>query len=131
MHTPEFLIFITAVAKTFLRYQATSFNCLFNKDGQFATFFYGVYDSRTSTMTFCNAGQCPALHVREDYVDRLGEGGLILGVRPGQRYEEGRVHLDQGDLILLYTVDVVFWRTYVPRGSDAALEDSGTVSAAG
>jgi hypothetical protein len=33
-------------------------------------------------------------------------------------------------LILLYAVDVVFWRSYVPRESDSAPGDSGAVSVA-
>jgi len=51
------------------------------KPEQFATFFYGVFDAHTETLTFSNAGQCSALLVREGYVDRLGTGGLLLGVQ--------------------------------------------------
>jgi len=73
------------------------------KPEQFATFFYGVFDRETGTLSFSNAGQCPALLVREGYVDRLGEGGLVLGVRAAQEYREGRVRVETGDLLVLYT----------------------------
>ena len=54
----------------------------FAKAGQFATFFYGILDLAESTFTFSNAGHCPALLLKHDYTDRLGEGGMPLGVRP-------------------------------------------------
>jgi len=73
------------------------------KPEQFATFFYGVFDRDTGTLSFSNAGQCPALLVREDFVDRLGEGGLVLGVQAAQEYQEGRVRIEPGDLLVLYT----------------------------
>lgn len=73
------------------------------KPEQFATFFYGIFDLEDGTFTFSNAGQCPALLVRREFVDRLGEGGLILGAMPDQAYLEGTVRLEADDLLLLYT----------------------------
>ncbi|MDH3198864.1 MAG: SpoIIE family protein phosphatase [Candidatus Krumholzibacteria bacterium] len=77
------------------------------KPEQFATFFYGIFDARNATFTFSNAGQCPALLVRPGFVDRLGTGGLLLGVQEGQLYKEGCVRLESGDLVLLYTDGVI------------------------
>jgi sigma-B regulation protein RsbU (phosphoserine phosphatase) len=73
------------------------------KPEQFATFFYGILDLDAATFTFCNAGHCPALLLKRDYVDRLGEGGMILGIQPEWRYREGSVSIDSGDLLCLYT----------------------------
>jgi sigma-B regulation protein RsbU (phosphoserine phosphatase) len=70
---------------------------------QFATFFYGVIDLRQSRFTFSNAGHCPALLVKDGFVDRLGEGGMILGVREAETYREGSVLVEPGDLLVLYT----------------------------
>jgi sigma-B regulation protein RsbU (phosphoserine phosphatase) len=70
---------------------------------QFATFFYGVLDVSTSTLTFSNAGHCPALLVKPEYVDRLAKGGMVLGVEQDQRFLEGTVRVEPGDLMLLYT----------------------------
>ena len=70
---------------------------------QFATFFYGVIDLRNNRFKFSNAGHCPALLIKEGYVDRLGQGGMILGVRDAEGYREGAVMLDPGDLLVLYT----------------------------
>ena len=73
------------------------------KVGQYATIFYGIFELDTSTFTFCNAGHCPPLLVKAHYTDRLGEGGLVLGIDPGHRYEEGRVRIDGGDILCFYT----------------------------
>ena len=70
---------------------------------QFASFFCGVLDLRNARFTFSNAGQCPALLFKRQYVDRLGQGGMVLGVRGAAIYREGNVGLEPGDLLLLYT----------------------------
>jgi sigma-B regulation protein RsbU (phosphoserine phosphatase) len=73
------------------------------KVGQYATFFYGIVEPDRSTFAFCNAGHCPALLIKDRYVDRLIEGGMILGVDSARPYQEGRVRLDAGDVLCLYT----------------------------
>jgi sigma-B regulation protein RsbU (phosphoserine phosphatase) len=70
---------------------------------QFATFFYGVLDLRNSRFAFSNAGHCPALLIKEGYADRLGQGGMLLGVGESPQYREGSVLIEPGDLLLLYT----------------------------
>jgi sigma-B regulation protein RsbU (phosphoserine phosphatase) len=64
------------------------------KNGQFATFFYGVVELERRTFRYSNAGHCPPLLIKKDYTDRLGEGGLMLGVERGRPYGEGSVQLD-------------------------------------
>lgn len=73
------------------------------KPGQFATFFCGVLDLAESTFTFSSAGQCPALFATNGYIDRLGNGGTVLGANRNHHYEEGTVAFRPGDLLLLYT----------------------------
>jgi sigma-B regulation protein RsbU (phosphoserine phosphatase) len=73
------------------------------KPGQFATFFCGVLDVPRATLTFSSAGQCPALLATDRYVDRLGNGGMVLGANRGQAYIEGTVAFRPGDVLLLYT----------------------------
>lgn len=77
------------------------------KPGQFATFFCGVLDLATSTFTFSSAGQCPALLATNGYIDRLGNGGTILGANKNEPYVEGSVAFHPGDLLLLYTDGVI------------------------
>ncbi len=75
--------------------------------GLFATFFCGLLDLSTSTFTFSSAGQCPALLAKNGYIDRLGNGGTVLGAHPTQTYPEGSVSFHPGDLLLLYTDGVI------------------------
>ncbi len=77
------------------------------KPGQFATFFCGVLDLSQSTFTFSSAGQCPALLATNGFIDRLGNGGTVLGANPTQGYSEGMVSFQPGDLLLLYTDGVI------------------------
>jgi len=73
------------------------------KPGQFATFFCGVLDLSRSTLTFSNAGQCPALLSTRGFIDRLGNGGMVLGASRLHRFHEGTVAFQPGDLLFLYT----------------------------
>lgn len=77
------------------------------KPGQFATFFCGVLNLSTSTFAFSSAGQCPALLATNGYIDRLGNGGTVLGANRNQSYAEGSVAFHPGDLLLLYTDGVI------------------------
>jgi sigma-B regulation protein RsbU (phosphoserine phosphatase) len=83
--------------------QLNRYLCDNAKSGQYATIFYGVFELDESVFNFCNAGHCPTLLIKTHYADRLGEGGLVLGIEPGHRYEEGRVRLDPGDILCFYT----------------------------
>ncbi|MBI4719741.1 MAG: SpoIIE family protein phosphatase [Chitinivibrionia bacterium] len=81
--------------------------CSNAKPGQFATFFYGILDVRRFTFTFSNAGQHPVLLIKGQYVDRLGEGGVLLGVQKNHVYQEGSVRIEPGDLLCLHTDGIV------------------------
>ncbi len=70
----------------------------------FATFFYGVLDRDRGTFTCTNAGHNPPLLRRADgTVEWLERGGLLIGMLPGQRYEQDTVELAPGDVLVLYT----------------------------
>jgi len=73
------------------------------RNGQFATFFCGVIDITKATLTFSNAGQCPALLARNGFIDRLDNGGMVLGASRLHRFNEGTVAFHPGDLLFLYT----------------------------
>jgi sigma-B regulation protein RsbU (phosphoserine phosphatase) len=40
---------------------------------------------------------------RTQSLEKLGESGLLLGVRPGETYNESEFHFESGDRLLLYT----------------------------
>jgi len=71
---------------------------------QFITFFVGIYDKRTSTLSYVNAGHNPPIVFRKGCkIEELSTGGLILGAFAGVSYEQGSVELKEDDLLFLYT----------------------------
>ncbi len=72
---------------------------------KFITFFWGSIDPATRTFRYVNAGHNPPIVLRKDgSVQRLSEGGLILGVMKTMiPYEEGSIVLEKGESIILYT----------------------------
>jgi sigma-B regulation protein RsbU (phosphoserine phosphatase) len=72
--------------------------------GKFVTFFYGVVDARSGTLTYTNAGHCAPILVRSNgEVNRLETGGAVLGVFSEWSYEQAEVALKPGDRLLLFT----------------------------
>ncbi|MFN8179118.1 MAG: SpoIIE family protein phosphatase [bacterium] len=71
---------------------------------RFVTAFLGVYTPETGSLVYSSAGHEPGLLVRASGgVERLTDGGLLLGVFPEAFYVGGRVRLEPGDRLLLYT----------------------------
>lgn len=76
----------------------------YTRNGTFVTAFYAVLDPIRRTLAYARAGHNPPRLVRNGRVVPLEEiGALPLGIIGGQRYEEARVDLKPGDLLLLYT----------------------------
>jgi sigma-B regulation protein RsbU (phosphoserine phosphatase) len=72
--------------------------------GRFVTLFVSIYDLRTRTLRFCNAGHNPPIVVRADgRVVRLSAGGLVAGAFDTARYEGGAIGLEPGDRVCLFT----------------------------
>src|SRR6266850_3193270 len=68
------------------------------------TFFYGVIDCATHTMTFTNAGHNPPILMRSDgSVERLAAGGTVLGLSAETRFDRGNTALRPGDRLVLFT----------------------------
>jgi hypothetical protein len=76
----------------------------YTEESVFITFFYSVLNLRTGELHYVNAGHNPPCVLRRDgRKDYLDKGGLVIGVMPDSEYEEGRVTLDPGDDLVLYT----------------------------
>ena len=80
-------------------------------DNEFVTALIAAYDDASRTLHLCSAGHDPPLLARrgkkgERTVTALapeGSGGMLLGIDPAQRYSDGGVALDPGDVVLAYT----------------------------
>ncbi len=84
----------------------------------FATCFYGVLNTRTGQLHYCNAGHNPPHLLRAsgavEPVDPAG--GMPLGLFDGKPYAGGFVQLAPGDALFLYTDGV-------PEATNEALDD--------
>ncbi len=70
----------------------------------FATFFYGLLDTKKGSFTCTNAGHNPPILLRTDgTIEELTTGGLLLGMLGEQVYQQDTVQLAPGEIIVLYT----------------------------
>ncbi len=83
--------------------------CTNSQNGRrFTTAFVAEYDPRTRTLSYVNAGHNdPILRRQSGLIERLGAGGLPLGVMEGAAYESGTVTLQTGDWLVIFTDGVV------------------------
>ncbi len=73
-------------------------------DGRFATMFYGEFNPLLRKLCYCNAGHnYPILIHRDQKVEFLKTGGLILGAFPEAIYQREEVFLEPEDLVFLYS----------------------------
>jgi phosphoserine phosphatase RsbU/P len=70
---------------------------------KYATFFFGIWDGATGALTYTNAGHLPPLVVRNGAPLKLEVTGTVVGAFPFANYEERRLELKCGDLLVAYT----------------------------
>lgn len=70
---------------------------------KYATFCFGVYDDATGLFTYTNAGHLPPILLRRGEPITLDVNGMVVGAFPFAEYQESRVHLESGDLLVCYT----------------------------
>jgi serine phosphatase RsbU (regulator of sigma subunit) len=76
-------------------------NCPANR---FISFFIGVLDPHSDEITYVNAGHNPPLLVhRNGTVEKLEGTGLLLGIMAVAKYEQRTCHLEQGDVVVLFS----------------------------
>jgi sigma-B regulation protein RsbU (phosphoserine phosphatase) len=72
--------------------------------GRFVTCCYVRLDGAGRSLSYSNAGHNPPLLVRRDgTVERLGVGGVVLGVFGDATYEERALTLEPGDRLVFFT----------------------------
>lgn len=78
---------------------------------RFATFFFAEYDPKTRRLDYVNAGHNAPVLLRAGSkgsagacrVERLDVGGPVMGVFPQVHYDQGRIDLQPGDLLIAFT----------------------------
>ncbi|HYH85683.1 MAG TPA: SpoIIE family protein phosphatase [Pyrinomonadaceae bacterium] len=78
--------------------------CHSTDTNRFATLFLALYDDRTRTLSYTNAGHNEPLLVRADgSVERLSIGGTIVGAFDFAKFEEAQTTLGDGDMLVLFS----------------------------
>jgi serine phosphatase RsbU (regulator of sigma subunit) len=81
--------------------KATCANCPSNR---FITFFFSVLNPGTGELRFANAGHNPPVLMKASGQEQMLEGGgPVLGILPIAPYREQTVHLDHGDMLVVYS----------------------------
>jgi Amt family ammonium transporter len=76
-----------------------------NKNSMFVTIFAAILNLRTGELVYTNAGHNPPYIKRKDgTLQRLDERhGPVVGAMDGIVYTEGRIAMESGDMLYLYT----------------------------
>jgi phosphoserine phosphatase RsbU/P len=74
---------------------------------KYATFYFALYDDIEHAVTYTNAGHLPPLLFRGQAVQPLDPTGTVVGAFPFARYEEQRIALEPGDILVAYTDGMV------------------------
>ena len=71
---------------------------------KYATLFLAHYNADTAQLTYSNAGHLPPLVLGLDgKIRRLDCGGTVVGLMDGMRYEEARIQMMTGDILVAYS----------------------------
>ena len=72
--------------------------------GKFITLFYGLLDTASGKLQYCNAGHNhPILLHGNGDVEELPGSNLVLGIKPGADYEAREVQLAPGDILAMFS----------------------------
>jgi serine phosphatase RsbU (regulator of sigma subunit) len=82
--------------------------CMKTARERFVSLVWCCFDPIASVLGYINAGHLPPLLVRQKAdgsfeVERLDEGGPVLGVLPGATYRQARVAIQPGDLLVVFS----------------------------
>jgi sigma-B regulation protein RsbU (phosphoserine phosphatase) len=71
---------------------------------KYATLFLAHYDAASAKLTYSNAGQLPPLVLgRDGNIRRLDQGGTVVGLMDGMRYDEDSFQMQPGDILVAYS----------------------------
>ena len=81
--------------------------CMKTARERFVSLFWCYFHRGSGSLRYINAGHLPPLLVRRDgegsCVIRLDEGGPVLGLLPGARYQQAMVQVKPGDLLIVFS----------------------------
>jgi hypothetical protein len=79
--------------------------CELTARARFATLFWGLFDSESGILRYVNAGHAAPILIRhgQNRIERLDQGGPVLGLLPSARYSAGSVKIEASDTLILYS----------------------------
>ena len=78
--------------------------CQSTEANRFVTLFLAIYEDRTRTLRYTNAGHNAAILARADGSrERLATGGMMVGAFDWAEYKEASTTLGAGDLLLIFS----------------------------
>jgi serine phosphatase RsbU (regulator of sigma subunit) len=88
--------------------QLNDFLCARSAPQRFASMICCYYDPRSSTLRYVNAGHLPPMLVHRGEngnfsVQRLEDGGPVLGLLPGSFYLQGEIRVGPGDVLVMFS----------------------------
>jgi sigma-B regulation protein RsbU (phosphoserine phosphatase) len=97
---------------------------------KYVTFFLAALDPASGRLDYVNAGHNPPILVRAaGAVEKLTEGGLVLGIFEGVDYDGGTVEMQRGDVLVVYSDGVT--ETWDPDGEEWGEEKLVALAVAG
>ena len=88
---------------------------------RFVTLFYGVM-TRDRRLTYCNAGHCRPILVRQSSVRRLAVGGLPPGLFDDARYDEESLYVEAGDTLVVFSDGIAEASSRTQQFGDARIQ---------
>ncbi|MFN0111331.1 MAG: PP2C family protein-serine/threonine phosphatase [Blastocatellia bacterium] len=90
-------------------------------DASYITFFYAEIDQQRTTLRYTNAGHNPPLLLRvgangAKTVEKLEQGGTVLGLFHDAEYEDVELKLESGDVLAAFTDGLIEARS--PQGEE-------------
>ncbi|MGB9104172.1 MAG: PP2C family protein-serine/threonine phosphatase [Terriglobales bacterium] len=70
---------------------------------KYATLFFSTYDGRSRALSYCNAGHLAPLVLHVEGMTRLDVGGTVVGLFDSVPYDETKVALSPGDILIAYS----------------------------
>lgn len=72
-------------------------------DDRYATFFYAIYDAGSGILTYTNAGHLPPFFLSDGRVQRLDEGGTVVGLFEDSPYTQGKLKVTPGSILVAFS----------------------------
>lgn len=72
-------------------------------DDRYATLFYAEYDAPSRALRYTTAGHCAPFFVADGKVQKLDEGGTVVGLFDHADYQQGSIQAKSGGLLVAFS----------------------------